>query len=247
MFRDFIDGVFSYIQTLPLLRKYNLYPYLLLGGVISLLLGLLIFGLAYIYSDDLGSFIFSWWPWETGAEWISNISAWVGGAVIILLSLILYKYLIIIVLGPFMSPLSEKIEARISNSSFQQDFSLKRILHEALRGVRIALRNIVREIFYSLILLILSFVPVVGIITAPALFMVQAYYAGFGNMDYYLERHFNVQGSAAFVRRYKGLAIGNGAIFLLLLMIPILGLFVAPVLATISSTVESHKRIADWD
>jgi CysZ protein len=146
-----------------------------------------------------------------------------------------------------MSPLSEKIEARISNSSFQQDFSLKRILHEALRGVRIALRNIVREIFYSLILLILSFVPVVGIITAPALFMVQAYYAGFGNMDYYLERHFNVQGSAAFVRRYKGLAIGNGAIFLLLLMIPILGLFVAPVLATISSTVESHKRIADWD
>ena len=67
--------------------------------------------------------------------------------------------------------------------------------------------------------------------------MVQAYYAGFGNMDYTLERHFQYKDSLQFVRKHRGLAIGNGIVFILFLLIPIIGvILVLPLSVTAAST-----------
>ena len=67
--------------------------------------------------------------------------------------------------------------------------------------------------------------------------MVQAYYAGFGNIDYTLERHFNYKDSISFVKQHRGFAIGNGIIFMLFLLIPIIGvILVLPLSVTAAST-----------
>ena len=65
----------------------------------------------------------------------------------------------------------------------------------------------------------------------------QAYYAGFGNMDYYMERRLDVKQSVTFVKRRKIAALANGAIFLVILMIPIAGVMMAPFFGAISATL----------
>jgi CysZ protein len=65
------------------------------------------------------------------------------------------------------------------------------------------------------------------------IFVTQAYYAGFGNLDFTLERHFRVRESVRFVRRNRGLAIGNGTVYLLLLL-SVVGFLVALPLATVA-------------
>lgn len=106
-----------------------------------------------------------------------------------------------------------------------------------------SLRNLTREILWTLGLLIVGFIPIVGMISGPAILLVQAYFAGFGNMDYTLERHFGVRDSASFVKDYRGLAIANGGVFMVLLMVPVLGLFVAPSLATVAGALETVERL----
>src|SRR5690554_8052550 len=69
------------------------------------------------------------------------------------------------------------------------------------------------------------------------LFLVQSYYAGFGNMDYTLERHFKYAESIQFVKKNRGLAIGNGIVFMLVLLIPVVGIIlVLPLSVTAAST-----------
>ena len=67
--------------------------------------------------------------------------------------------------------------------------------------------------------------------------LIQAYYAGFGNLDYFMDRHYSVKDSIAFVNRNKGVALGNGLGFLALLAIPIIGVFLAPTLGVAAATL----------
>jgi len=56
-------------------------------------------------------------------------------------------------------------------------------------------------------------------------------------MDYTLERHLSYKQSIQFVNKYRGVAIGNGIIFMLMLLIPVIGIiFVLPLSVTAAST-----------
>ena len=74
--------------------------------------------------------------------------------------------------------------------------------------------------------------------------MIQAYYAGFGNADFTLERRrYKVNDSVRFMRQNRALALGNGAGFLLLLLIPVVGLVLAPGLGAVAATIDSVEAI----
>jgi len=70
---------------------------------------------------------------------------------------------------------------------------------------------------------------------------VQSYYAGFGNMDYTLERHFKYSESIQFVRQNKGIAIGNGIVFMLMLLIPVVGIILVLPLSVTAASTETLK------
>ena len=62
-------------------------------------------------------------------------------------------------------------------------------------------------------------------------------------MDYTLERHFKYNESISFVRRYRGIAIGNGIVFMLLLLIPIFGIILVLPLSVTAASLKTVQVI----
>lgn len=242
MIKGFLDGILAYGGTFKIISQMRLWIFLLVPGLISVVLGIAIFGTAWGLSGSIGDWLVSHYPWEWGKKVVEGISRLAGALFVIAIGLILFKHLVMAISAPIMSPLSEKVEKELTGSSGNVGFSVAQIVKDLRRGISIAIRNIIRELFFTFLLLLLSPIPLLGMLSPVLFFIIQAYYAGFGNMDYTLERHFNVRQSVHFVRANKGLAIGNGTVFLLLLLTGIGFLFALP-LSTIAATTETAKRL----
>jgi CysZ protein len=244
MLNNILKGIKAYTGTFELISKLKLWKYFAIPIGISVLTALIIGLSAYGLSDNIGRFIANIWPWEFGKESFTSISTFIGWIVILAIGLILYKHIIMALSAPFMSPVSEKIEAHLTGVE-RHDHRKTSFKEQLWRGIRINIRNLGKELLYTIPLLILKFIPVVNIFSTVLLFLLQAYYAGFGNMDYTLERHFKYRESIQFVRKYRGIAIGNGIVFILFLFIPVIGvILVLPMSVTASSlnTVELLKE-----
>ena len=116
---------------------------------------------------------------------------------------------------------------------------------QLMRGVRINMRNLGMEILLTIPILIIGFVPILGFVSTVLLILTQGYYAGFGNMDYTLERHFNYSDSIKFVKQHRGLAIGNGIVFILFLLIPVIGIILVLPLSVTASTTETIELLKE--
>jgi CysZ protein len=247
MITGFIQGFTAYFDAIRLASRYNLWGYVLAPGLVSLLLGAGIFYGAWTASDDIAQWLIDFYPFGWGKNALETIVQIFGGIFVLAIGLLVFKHLVLAVSSPFMSFLSEKIEKNLRGHHQQVPFSVSKALRDLARGLTLALRNIIRELFFTLLLFLLGIlVPFLSPLIAFAVFGIQAYYAGFGNLDFTLERHRDVRGSIAFARANRGLCIGNGTAFLLLLF-SIVGFLFALPLGTIAATKEAVRRLqADY-
>ena len=243
MLNSIFQTATNFFKSFSAISKYGLWKFVVATGVLSCLVAYAIFKLVWKQSDRLGDWLSSFYKWERGSNFISSASDWLIFGVLFVLCLILYKYIMLIVSAPIMSMVSEKIELKKTGGKAPA-FSLSRSMKSLVRGLRIALRNISKELLLTALLLLLGLIPIVGLFSAVLIFIVQANYAGFGACDFYMERHFSVRESVKFIRRNRGIAIANGAIFLGLLAIPIVGFFLAPILTAIGATLTIHPKIS---
>ncbi|SRX72393.1 EI24 domain-containing protein [Aequorivita antarctica] len=235
MIKNILKGIKAYAGTFNLIGKLGLWKYFVIPMAISFFTAMLIGFSAWGLSDNLGEFISKIWFWEWGAETFRTISDFIGALIIIALGIILYRHIVMALSAPFMSPVSEKIEKHLFGTDHLHRNTSN--AEQLWRGVRINVRNLIMELLLTIPIILIGFIPVIGIISSGLLFLVQSYYAGFGNMDYTLERHFKYSESIEFVRRNRGLAIGNGIIFMLMLLIPVVGIIlVLPLSVTAAST-----------
>ncbi|MCH9660535.1 MAG: EI24 domain-containing protein [Bacteroidetes bacterium] len=241
MFKNIFRGLKAYGGTLKLISQLGLWKYFGVPILISILTAVTIGFFAYGLGDNIGGFISKAWVWEWGSEGFRKFSDILGSLLIIAFGLILYKHIIMALSAPFMSPVSEKIEAHLLGE--QHVHRNTTFSAQLWRGVRINVRNLMMEILFTIPLLLLSLIPVLNIITSILLFLVQAYYAGFGNMDYTLERHYNYDSSLKFVRNHSGVAMGNGIIFMFMLFIPIVGIILVLPLSVTAATTETVRLI----
>ncbi|MBV7270106.1 EI24 domain-containing protein [Winogradskyella luteola] len=246
MIKNIIRGLQVYSGAYGLISKLKLWKYFIIPVIISIVVFAMIFVSAYGLSDNLGEWIAGIWVWETGKATFTAISTFIGGIVIFAIGLILYKHIIMALSSPFMSPVSEKIEAYFTGKPAKNYVSTS-FSKQLMRGIRISLRNLSKELLYTIPILLLKFIPVVNIFSTVLLFLVQAYYAGFANMDYTLERHFKYKDSVTFIRQHRGLAIGNGIGFLLLLLIPVIGVILVLPLSVTSASVIAVDLLFDDD
>ena len=234
---NFSKGFLDYLAAGGKIGKYGLWSYVIVTTVTSLVLGFLLFGTIFTFGDEAGSLILSILPAEWGGHIVQGVVDWVSRVLLWTVAFFLFKYIIIIVLSPVMSLISAKIEKQ-KTGKVASRFTL---IGELIRGLRFNLRLIFRELIFILLFFILSLIPGVGFITPFILFFIQAYFAGLGVMDYYLERHYSISESMAVGSENKFYLTGLGSGFLLTIMIPVAGIMFAPILGTIAATEYACK------
>ena len=234
MIKNIISGIKAYFGAFSLISKLKLWKFFAVPMLISFVTATIIFSSAYGLSDNVGNFISKIWIWDWGKETFTSISTFIGGLVILVIGLILFKHIIMALSAPFMSPVSEKIEAHLTGNAPHSHRDTT-FLEQLMRCIKINGRNLLMELLLTIPLLILKFIPVVNIFSAILLFLLQAYYAGFGILDYTMERHLNYKNSIYFAHDNRGLVLGIGTVFMLILLIPVAGFFFAPTFATIAS------------
>ncbi|WNW02700.1 EI24 domain-containing protein [Tenacibaculum sp. HL-MS23] len=241
MIKGILKGIQAYFGAFQIISKLKLWKYFTIPILISVLTAVLIGLSAYALSDNIGYYIAGIWKWEFGKQAFEMLSTFFSGLLIVVIGLLLYKHIVMALSAPFMSPVSEKIEHYLTGESHQHRKTS--FQEQLIRGIRINLRNLLRELFFTIPILLVSFIPVIGFFSAILLFIMQAYYAGFGNMDYTLERHFKYKDSINFVKKNKGTAIGNGIIFMLFLLVPVIGVILVLPLSVTAATTETIKNI----
>ncbi len=238
MIKNIFKGIQAYSGAFGLISKLKLWKYFVIPMIISFITAIIIGTTAYGLSDNIGDFIAKAWIWEWGKETFITIGSIIGGLIILVLGLLLYKHIIMALSAPFMSPISEKIEQHLTGNA-TLNYRNTSFIQQLWRGIRVSARNLSMELLLTIPILLLSFIPLIGLLSTVLLFLVQAYYAGFGNIDYTLERHFAYKESLEFVRKHRGLAIGNGSIFMLFLLIPFIGVILVLPLSVTAASVKT--------
>ena len=244
-FSDFADGVTSYGKALNIIFRLKLWSYLVIPGLLSLALGSSIAYGVYMSSDVFSHVISELYPknWF-GASLFGKISGVASWLILGVTGLFSYRILLMAIVAPFMSPLAARVQADVLGINvYDPPFFSFTNVRLVLRGAILSFRNMMKEIWFTFWLLLLSLIPPFGLFIPFILFAVQAFYSGFGNMDYSLEKYYGISESKKFSQKHRWLAVGNGTVFLSLLAVPVLGLFFAPALSTVAATLESIKRI----
>lgn len=252
MLKEIIISIRAYLQTHRFIIKHRLWSWILIPGLIYTVLFCVGIYLFVVSSNSAINFMLL----KLGvAEWIQKMeNSWLSFLLLfaqVILNLILllfyfslFKYLFLIIGSPLFAYLSEKTESIIEGKDFP--FSFRQLMKDILRGIRLALRNMLWQTVYTVSILILSFIPVVGWITPLLALLVECYYLGFAMLDYSCERNkLSTSESIIFIGRHKGLAIGNGMVFYLMHLIPFFGWLFAPSYAVIAATISLHKAKAE--
>jgi CysZ protein len=232
-------------QALILLFRLRLWKYFAIPILITLLTAVAIVSLAWGLSGKVGGLIAEAWIWERGASTIRSLAQIIGGLMVFALGLLAYKHIVLALAAPFMSPVSEKVEAHLYPGA--HEYRNTTDASQLMRGIKINVRNLCWEIGLTIPIFLIGLIPVVGFYSAAMVFLIQAYYAGFGSMDYTLERHYGFRESVRFVKNNRGAAIGNGIIFVLLLFIPIIGIILVLPISVTAASVSTLRLINGGD
>jgi CysZ protein len=245
--KEMIIAIQAYFQAHRFIKKHNLWKWILIPGIIYTILFLV--GI-YFFGKTSSNFI-EWIAVSTGLrEWLNALDNGflgflftIGGILLWLLLMLFYfslfKYLFLIIGSPLFAYLSEKTEAIIEGKDMP--FSFVQLLKDIKRGVLIALRNSLWQTVYTLSILLLSLIPLAGWLTPILALLVECYYYGFSMLDYSMERHKKTAAeSIYFIGTHKGLAIGNGLIFYLMHLVPIIGWVLAPAYSVVAATLSMY-------
>ena len=248
MLKEIIISLQAYYHTHRFIIKHRLWKWILIPGFIYSIMFCVGIYLFYVSSSSAIEFMLL----KSGVrEWMDKMqNSWLSFLLIffqLILNLILllfyfslFKYLFLIIGSPLFAYLSEKTESMIEGKEYP--FSFKQLMKDIIRGIKLALRNMLWQTVYTISILILSFIPVIGWVTPLLALLVECYYLGFSMLDYSCERNkLSTAQSIGFIGRHKGLAIGNGMVFYLMHFIPILGWLLAPSYAVIAATISLYK------
>ena len=243
--RAFFAGAKSYWRAWRLAWKEHMWPLLLVPGLIGLFYFPLVAFLTFRFGGRAAGNLRDQWLPEFLKQkflfFLVTIALWILG---LYLGFVLFRNVVMILYSPVLSYLSRKTEEKLTPGA-RLPPEPDRVLKGALRGITMSLTSLGIAIACFCICVVLLLVPIVGQIAMAALLPIsQMFLAGHGFLDPTLERrHIGVGQSFRFTWRHRYHALGCGAMFLLLAMIPIVGWFFAPTLGIVAGTLIALETI----
>jgi CysZ protein len=252
LLKEIVIAIQAYRKAHIFIGKHRLWKWILIPGLVYMILfsiGLYFF---WISADSAVSHLsqligIDRWLHHQHSAALSFLFV-MGGIMVRIIMMFFYfslfKYLFLILGSPVFSYLSEKTESIIEGREFVFDRSV--YFRDIRRGIALAVRNCLWQTVYTVSILLLSFIPVVGWITPVISWLVECYYYGFSMLDYSCERH-NLSPSASigFISQRRGLAIGNGLVFYLMHFVPFVGWVLAPSSALVAATISLYHQNID--
>ena len=249
MLKEIVTAIQSYARAHRFIREHKLWKWIIVPGIFYTLMFIAGFYFFWVSSSQVVSAFNHWlgidrWVHSQRSQILSFIFL-MGEIMVRLIMMLFYfslfKYLFLIIGSPVFAYLSEKTESIMEGKDFP--FSFKQLFADIVRGIKLAFRNTLWQSVYTISLLILSFIPVVGWVIPVTTVLVECYYYGFSMLDYSCERHrLSPSESIAFIGKHKGLAIGNGMVFYLMHLFPIIGWVLAPAYAVVAATISLYHR-----
>ena len=147
-----------------------------------------------------------------------------------------YIFVVLTVLSPVNTYLSEKLDSRLTG--FEMKFDILRFINDFFRMVFIVLLAITMELLVMGIYALFSWIFGFGFMDTVMYFLIAAFFFGFSFYDYSLERYgVGVFGTIGYAFKNILTMILTGSIFLLIFEIPFIGIPAAPGIAVMVATI----------
>ena len=223
-------AMFDYIGILHTLKKSGYWGYMAIIAIIASILGIIALFSAYKTGAYIADYFTDLYPFNFGKKAADTFLHLVPFTYIF--AVMLVKYIIFIAGSPCLDKLSRKLEDNMFASG--TDILKYTHLQHFKHVLSITGRSFYKEILWTILFSVVGIiVPVAGLI---GFFITQSYYIGSCYTQLVLTRKKPMEKLLSWTKENRGLALGNGAVYLTILLIPFLGLLLASSLAVFAAT-----------
>jgi CysZ protein len=244
--RDFIAGAKCYWVAWRLAWREQLWPYLVLPGLISLVYFPAVAGLTYRFGGEAAEYLRErWLPDFLRHDIYVIVLMAIFAAFGLYIGFVLFRNVIMILYSPVLSFLSCKVEEK-SVGKTGPPAETNGPLKGMWRGIIMSLTSLSLAVLGFGICLGLLLIPILGQMAMVLLLPpIQMFLAGLGFMDPTLERRdYSVRRSFQLAWQHRYRVLGCGGAFLALAAIPVVGWFLAPTLGVVAGTIMAMEVTA---
>ncbi|MEL6923937.1 MAG: EI24 domain-containing protein [Bacteroidota bacterium] len=239
-FRDFTTTIQNYRDVLPFIRKHQLWKGLGHYGwainlmiIVGALLGLKLFD---FFSDWYSQLSAEGLSIAAMGSMMSNLAS-EGYELFVMGG---FKYVILIVLEIVIFHFARITHEKLSGE--KADASLRSFVHAQVRMIKVTFYCFVMETVFSAIAKGLLGAFDMGFFEYFLILLIQCYFMGFAVIDNYNEIYkLSIKESARYTRIYSGVALGIGFVFYVLMLLPVLGTVLAPLLGAVVATITMYQ------
>lgn len=228
-------AVQAFFQAIPLLLKPELRVFLFLPILANIVLMLVFYTLAWYYFTPMVDYLMGWVPdWLFFLNWLFYLGFVFLGGVVLFYG---FSVGVNIIAAPFNGLLAEKVEQLLTGNIVDETFNFRQLMRLVVDSLIRELQKIAYFLPRVLLLLLISWIPVINLISPILWVLFGAWMMAIQYLDYAFD---NNKVSFADMRlglRKKPLLCWTfGIIVMVLLPIPLLNLIVMP-LAVVAATI----------